>query len=126
MSDRKKPSKITQEFVEFLEESKKLYEFAKKKCEEYDSMERHIYWAHKFEFAKDKNERNRLATAFQKERQERRRYKNICDENKVLIGFINSDNNKGALKRLKGMIEPQKREEEYVSNKRVYKGGDQK
>lgn len=126
MSDRKKPSEITQEFVEFLEESKKLYEFAKKKCGEYDSMERHIYWAHKFEFAKDKNERNRLGTAFQRERQDRRRYKNICDEYKVLIGFINSDNNKGALKRMKGMIEAQKREEEYVSNERVYKGGDQK
>lgn len=126
MSDKKKPSEITQEFIDFLEESRTLYEFAKKKVEEYDSIERHIYWAHKFEFAKDKGERNRLATAFQKERQERRRYKNICDEYKVIVGFVSSDNNKGALKRLKGMIEPQKREEEYVSNKRVYKGGDQK
>lgn len=126
MSDKKKPSEITQEFIDFLEESRTLYEFAKKKVGEYDSIERHIYWAHKFEFAKDRNERNRLATAFQKERQERRRYKNICDEYKVIVGFVSSDNNKGALKRLKGMIEPQKREEEYVSNKRVYKGGDQK
>lgn len=87
-------------------------------------MERHIYWAHKFEFAKDRNERNRLATKYQNERKERRRYKNICDEYKILAGFINSDNNKGALKRLKGLIEVQRREEEYISNKRVYKGGD--
>lgn len=99
MSDRKKPSEITREFVNFLEESKALYESAKKKVEEYDSIERHIYWAHKFEFAKDKGERNRLATAFQKERQERRRYKNIFDEYKVLICFINSDNNKGRAKK---------------------------
>ena len=68
-------------------------------------MERHIYWAHKFEFAKDRNERNRLATKYQNERKERRRYKNICDEYKILAGFINSDNNKGALKRLKGLIQ---------------------
>ena len=124
MSDRKKPSEITREFVNFLEESKPLYESAKKKVEEYDSIERHIYWAHKFEFAKDRSERNRLATAFQRERQERRRYKNICDEYKVLIGFINSDNNKGALKRLKGMIDAQKREEEYLDSERKYKGGE--
>lgn len=124
MVDGKKPSEITQEFVNFLEESKKLYESSKKKVEEYDSIERHIYWAHKFEFAKDKGERNRLATAFQKERQERRRYKNICDEYKVLIGFINSDNNKGALKRLKGMISVQKSEEEYLDSERKYKGGE--
>lgn len=120
----KKPSDITQEFVDYLEESRKIYEYAKRKCEEYDSMERHIYWAHKFEFAKDRNERNRLATEYQNERKERRRYKNICDEYKTLVNFINSDNNKGALKRLKGLIEVQKKEEEYLSNKRVYKGGE--
>ena len=40
------------------------------------------------------------------------------------MNFINSDNNKGALKRLKGLIEVQKKEEEYLSNKRVYKGGE--
>ena len=120
----RKPSDVTQEFVDFLEESKAVYENARKKFEEYDSMERHIYWAHKFEFAKDRNERNRLATKYQNERKERRRYKNICDEYKILAGFINSDNNKGALKRLKGLIEVQRREEEYISNKRVYKGGD--
>ena len=120
----RKPSDVTQEFVDFLEESKAVYENARKKCEEYASMERHIYWAHKFEFAKDRNERNRLATKYQNERKERRRYKNICDDYKILAGFINSDNNKGALKRLKGLIEVQRREEEYISNKRVYKGGD--
>lgn len=120
----KKPSDITQEFVDYLEESRKIYEYAKRKCEEYDSMERHIYWAHKFEFAKDRNERNRLATEYQNERKERRRYKNICDEYKTLVNFINSDNNKGALKRLKGLINVQKKEEEYLSNKRVYKGGE--
>lgn len=120
----KKPSDITQEFVDYLEEYRKTYEYAKRKCEEYDSMERHIYWAHKFEFAKDRNERNRLATEYQNERKERRRYKNICDEYKTLVNFINSDNNKGALKRLKGLIDVQKKEEEYLSNKRVYKGGE--
>ena len=120
----RKPSEIAQEFIDFLEESKNVYEYAKRKCDEYDSIERHISWAHKFEFAKDRNERNRLATEFQNERKERRRYKNICDEYKTLVNFINSDNNKGALKRLKGLIEVQKKEEEYLSNKRVYKGGE--
>ena len=31
-------------------------------------MERHIYWAHKFEFANNRNERNRLATEYHHER----------------------------------------------------------
>lgn len=96
---------------------------AKKKCEEFDSAERHIYWAHKFELAKDKAERNRLATAYQKERRERRHYKNICDEYKVINDFVNGDNNKGALKRMKGMIPLQKRQENYLYGEKIYKGG---
>lgn len=123
MQNKKNPSEIVQEFVDFLEESKKLYDYAKKKLEEYDSMERHIYWDHAFEFAKDKNERNRLSTAYQRERKERRRYKNICDEYSVLVKFMESDNNKGTLKRIKGMIIAQKREEDYLASDRVYKGG---
>lgn len=122
----RKLSEVTREFVEFLEDSKSMYDFARKKCEEYDSMDRHIYWAHKFEFANDKNERNRLGTAFQKERKERRRYKDICDEYKILVGFVNGDNNKGTLKRLKRIIDAQKREEEYLESERKYKGGAQK
>lgn len=125
MKKERKPSEILEEFIDFLQESKELYNYAKRKCEEYDSMERHIYWDHKFEFAKDRNEKNRLSTAYQRERKERRRYKNICDKYSVLVKFIESDNNKGTLKRLKGMIEAQKREEDYVSSNRVYKGGGQ-
>lgn len=67
MKSEKKPSEIVQKFIDFLEASKTEYEEAKAKCDKYDSIDRHIYWAHKFELASDKNERNRLATAYQKE-----------------------------------------------------------
>ena len=70
-----RPSEIIEKFIKFLENSRDMYEMAKKKCDEYDSFDRHVYWDHKIEFAKDKNERNRIATAHQKERLERRRYK---------------------------------------------------
>ena len=99
-----------------------MYEQAKKKCEEYDSVERHIQWAHKFEFAKDKLERNRLATAYQKERQDRRKYKDICDTYDTVYKFITSDNNKSTLRRMKGMVNIQKCQEDYVDGDRVYKG----
>lgn len=119
----KKPSECINEFVHFLEESKKLYEMAKSKCEEFDSMERLIYWSHKFELAKDKSERNRLATAYQKERRERRKYKDICDQYKAVYGFINSDNNKSILKRMKGLIGNQRQNEKYLESDRSYKAG---
>lgn len=118
----KKPSEVIHEFVEYLNITKDVYEQAKKKCEEYDSVERLIQWAHKFEFAKDKLERNRLATAYQKERQDRRKYKDICDTYDTVYKFITSDNNKSALRRMKGMVNIQKCQEDYVDGDRVYKG----
>ena len=101
-----------------------MYEIAEKKCDEYDSLDRHVYWDHKIEFAKDKNERNRIATAHQKERLERRRYKNISDLYKEIHGFICHELNKAILKRLKALLEKQKRVEEYLYGDREYKAGD--
>lgn len=118
----KKPSEVIQEFVEYLNVTKDAYEQAKQKCEEYDSVERLIHWAHKFEFAKDKLERNRLATAYQKERQERRKFKDVCDTYETVYKFITSENNKSTLGRMKSMLNIQKRQEDYVDGDRVYKG----
>ena len=122
MQKQKKPSEILQEFIEFLEDAKNMYELARKKCEEFDSLERHIYWAHRIEFAKDRNEKNRIATAHQKERLERRRYKDICDRYEKIHIFVYSENNKATLKRLKGVVGAQKHQEEYLESKRHYNG----
>lgn len=126
MQSGKKPSDYLQEMLDYLEDSKNLYENAKKECEKYDSVDRLIYWAHKFEFANGKNERNRLATAYQRERIERRRYKDICDTYEKIHDFVCSENNKSTLKRMKGMIQNQKKQEEYLEGERVYKAGNQK
>ena len=122
--NEKKPSEIIEAFITFLEFSKNEYEQAKKKCEEWDSSERAIYWKHKFEFAKDKAERNRFATAYHNERKERRKYKDVCDKYKAIYDFMRSENNKSALKRMKGMINIQKHQEKYLESERQYKGGD--
>lgn len=124
MKAEKKPSEIVQEFIDFLEDSKTEYEEAKAKCDKYDSIDRHICWAHKFELASDKNERNRLATAYQKERLDRRECKNTVDRLKIIHDFMCSDNNKSTLKRMKGMISVQKHQEEYLDNEKEYKGGE--
>lgn len=124
MKAEKNPSEIVQEFIDFLESSKTEYEEAKVKCDKYDSIDRHIYWAHKFELASDKNERNRLATAYQKERLDRRACKNTVDRLKTIHDFVCSDNNKGTLKRMKGMIQVQKSQEDYLDSEKEYKGGE--
>lgn len=101
METETRPSEKLKSFVQFLEDTKESYESAKKKVGEFDSMERHIYWAHKFEFANNRNERNRLATEYHHERLERRKYKDICDLYELVYEFINSENNKKYVEAIK-------------------------
>lgn len=124
MNVEKKPSKKLKSFISFLEELKRSYENAKKKLSEFDSLERHIHWAHEFEFANDRNKRNKLATAYHNERLERRRYKDICVLYEAVYEFVDSDYNKGSLKRLKGATKRQEEQEEYLKSDRTYKRGD--
>lgn len=124
LQKERKPSEIIQDFIDLLKDSQSQYDDAKKKLEELDSHDRNIYWAHKFEFAKDKAERNRLATAYQTERKRRRRYKDIADLHKAVSDFASAENNKIVLKRLNGMLNIQKAHEQYLESDRHYKAGD--
>ena len=58
------------------------------------------------------------------ERLERRKYKDICDLYELVYEFINSENNKSTLKRLKGAIQRQEKQEDYLESERTYKRGD--
>lgn len=124
MDKERKPSDIIQDFIDLLQESQKKYDDAMKECEKMDSFERSKKWAHKFEFAPNKNERNKLATAYQNERKRRRQYKDIMDLHKAIHDFANSENNKSTLKRLGGMLATQKHQEQYLDSNREYKAGD--
>lgn len=121
----RKPSEIIGDFLDLLKESQERYDKAQAECEDLDSAERARKWAHKFEFASNKQERNRLGTAFQNERRLRRKYKDIVDLYKTVRDFASSENNKAVLKRLNGMLNIQKHQEEYLDSKREYKGGDE-
>ncbi|GAA0254067.1 hypothetical protein MCI89_14120 [Muricomes sp. OA1] len=123
MGDRK-PSEIIQDFIDLLNYANDIYTKSKSECEQLDSIERVRSWQHKFEFAKDKQERNRLATALHKERLKRRKYKDTVDLYRYVHDFSNSENNKAVLKRLGGMLNLQKRTEEYLESDREYKAGD--
>ena len=52
------------------------------------------------------------------------KYKDICDLYELVYEFINSENNKSTLKRLKGAIQRQEKQEDYLESERTYKRGD--
>lgn len=97
----KRPSEIIQDFLDLIELS-------------------HM------EFAANKNERNKLGTAYQKERKQRRKHKDVAELYEIIHEFAKSENNKPTLGRLKGMLAKQKAMEGYLFGERKYKrkGGD--
>lgn len=119
MSREKRPSEIIEDFLELLNRSHSEYAINKKAYEDLDSKT--TIWAHDFEFAPDKATRNRLGTAYQKERKKRREYKDAAELYVIISEFASSENNKAVLKRLKGALTKQKEKEAYLFGERVYK-----
>lgn len=107
MSKERRPSEIIEDFLDLIERSHKEYLDNKKAYEQLDNKT--LVWAHDFEFAPDKTTRNKLGTAYQKERKKRREYKDIAELYKNIHEFACSENNKPILKRLNGMLAKQKR-----------------
>lgn len=107
LSKERRPSEIIEDFLDLIERSHKEYLDNKKAYEQLDNKT--LVWAHDFEFAPDKTTRNKLGTAYQKERKKRREYKDIAELYKNIHEFACSENNKPILKRLNGMLAKQKR-----------------
>lgn len=118
----RKPSEIIEDFLELIEQSHREFTENEKAYKELDGKT--AEWAHKFEFAQDKNERNRLGTAYHRERKKRRGHKDLAKLYEPVHEFALSENNKATIKRLKGMLSRQKSVENYLFGDRKYKAGD--
>ena len=114
----KKPSEIIADFLDLVEKSHMEYEDAKNKVELYNSKT--YDWTHDLEFANGKSERNKVATAWQKELRQRR----VEKDRMKLFEEIHEFGRDVGLNRLKRLLEDQKRQESYVdtpSSEREFK-----
>lgn len=73
------------------------------------------------EFAKDRNERNRIATSLQQSRRTRRINKDMAKMNEKLVKFFEDQKNRDILNRLRQLLGQQRKEEEYLLGERTYK-----
>lgn len=118
----KKSSEIIADFLDLVEKSHMEYEDAKNKVELYNSKT--YDWTHDLEDANGKSERNKIATAWQKELRQRRVEKDRMKLFEEIHEFGRDVANKACLKRLKRLLEDQKRQESYVdtpSSEREFK-----
>ena len=76
---------------------------------------------HEMEFAKDRNERNRIATSLQQSRRTRRINKDMAKMNEKLVKFFEDQKNRDTLNRLRQLLGQQRKEEEYLLGERTYK-----
>jgi len=115
-----RPSEVIENFLNYIERCKTDYQNAVKAVEDADKKEL-IDLVHDMEFAKDKNERNRVATRLQRSRLERRKNKDIVDELEDIVKFFDELNHRNTLNKMRQLLTKQKKTEEYVHGEREYK-----
>ena len=114
----RKPSEVIEEFLSFLENANKEHI----ECEQTVEIcnKRNIDYLHDMEFAKDKSERNRIATKIHNNQIQRRAAKDRALELEKAATFFTDKSNKAFIGQLRRLLKEQKDREFYLSNDREY------
>ena len=119
MGKKKEASETLSEFLDFLDTCERQYQTARDAVGLEDRRLQDLL--HELEFAQDKAERNRVATKFQRSRRERRRQKDEVQRLELIVNFFNEQNHKNTVKKMRQLLGRQRKEEEFLKGKRVYK-----
>lgn len=119
MAKTKSPAEQLAEFLNFIDSCIQEYQFAYGAVNDEDKRLQDL--VHEMEFAADKAERNRVATRLQRSRRTRREYKDIVMRNKLIVEFFEEAANRKVLNQLRQLLGRQRREEEFLQSKRIYK-----
>lgn len=113
-----KPSEVIEDFLSFLENANKEHI----ECEQTVEIcnKRNIDYLHDMEFAKDKGERNRIATKIHNNQIQRRNAKDRALELEKPAAFFTDKANKPFIGQLKRLLKEQKDRETYLANDREY------
>lgn len=113
------PSKHLEDFLNFLDQCIREYQYAYDNVSKEDKRLQDLL--HEMEFAKDKAERNRVATKLQGSRRERRKNKDTVQLYDRIVRFAEDQNNRRTINLFRQLLGQQRKEEEYLQSKRVYK-----
>lgn len=124
MSNEMKPSEVLQNFLDFMKACQKEYQVCTVEVHKHDKRVQDFL--HGLELAPNRQERNKVATQAGRSRRARRRLKDRAQLLEECAKFYGDRSNKQFFDRMQGLIEKQKKEEEFLESDRVYKprGGD--
>ena len=123
----RKPSEIIQDFIDLIDNSHAEFNDSKSKVDDFNSKT--YVWTHQLEDCKNKQERNKLATSWQKELKERWKEKDRKNLWEKIHNFGTDVSNKAFLKKLRHLVQEQRKVEEYLETpyeEREYKKGTSK
>lgn len=113
------PAEELTHFLNFIDACKSEYQYA---CDIVSEEDRRLQdLLHEIEFAKDKSERNQVATRLHQSRKLRRENKDIAKQNENIVKFFEDQKNKETLNRMRQLLGMQRKEEEYLQSNRTYK-----
>lgn len=113
------PAESLEDFLKFVDQCYQEYQMAQEAVSREDKRLQDLL--HELEFAKEKGERNRVATKFQSSRRERRKHKDIVKRNELVVKFFEEKPHRDTLNKLRQLLGRQRKEEEYLSSERIYK-----
>lgn len=115
---QQKPSEVIEEFIAFLESANREHI----ECGQIVEIcnKRNIDYLHDMEFAKDKGERNRIATKIHNNQVQRRIAKDRALEMEKPAAFFTDKSNKPFIGQLKRLLKEQKDREAYLETNREY------
>lgn len=109
-------SDIIRLFLEMIEGSRQQYKEADEAVKMHEKKE--TDFMHKLEFARDKQERNKIATEFQRSRRARRSAKDAKQRVEKIVQW--SDANNLTLQKMRGLLREQEKMENYLDGERHY------
>lgn len=114
----RKPSEVIEDFLSFLENANKEHI----ECEQTVEIcnKRNIDYLHDMEFAKDKGERNRIATKIHNNQIQRRTAKDKSMELEKIASFFIDKTNKAFIGQLRRLLKEQKDREKFLASDREY------
>lgn len=118
MGKQKNPAEELERFLNYIDACRQEYKYAYDMVGEEDKRLQDML--HEMEFAKDKVERNRVATKLQRSRRNRRENKDIVLMNEKVVEFFNEPKNHDTLNRMRQLLGQQRKEEEYLMGERTY------
>ena len=119
MAKEIKPSKHLEDFLNFLDQCSREYQYAFDNMSKEDKRLQDLL--HEIEFAADKAEKNRAATSLQRSRRERRRNKDMVKLYERIVKFSEDQSNRRTINLLRQLLGHQRKEEEYLQSNRTYK-----